>query len=103
MRLRIGFAALAAALAVSCIAYADEDDDGDRSKGYARAEKRCAREAEDRGLRVEKVGDAERVGRKQYQVKLRVDDRYDDRRRKKGDDFRVVCRYDDKSRHAEIF
>jgi hypothetical protein len=102
MRLRIGIAALAATFALGSVAWADEDDGDKRSKARARAEKHCAREAEDRGLFVEKVGDPEKVGKKQYEVKLRVDERYDDRRRKK-DDFRVLCRYDDKRRHAEIF
>ena len=92
--------------AVSCAAWAD--DDGERSKGHARAEKRCAREAEDRGLRVEKVGEADRVGKKQYEVPLRIDrgkERWDDRGRNKRnrDDIRVMCHYDDKSRRAQLF
>jgi hypothetical protein len=105
MRLRIGAVSAAAILATSCIAYADDDRDhgGDgRSKAEARAERQCEREAEDRGLRVRGVGDAERVGKKEYEVRLRVDDR-DDRRKKKDDDFRVLCRYDDRSRRASIY
>jgi mRNA-degrading endonuclease RelE of RelBE toxin-antitoxin system len=100
MRVRIGMAALAAAFAVSCVAWAD--DDRRSAKGFARAERRCEREAEDQGLRVEKVGDAERVGKKRYEVKLRVEDRSDQRRRK-DDDFRVLCRYDDEERRARIY
>ena len=104
MRLRIGIATLAAALSMSCVAWADDDDDrydDGHAKAEARAEKHCAREANDQGLRVEKVGDADRIGKKLYEVKLRVDDRYDERRRKQ-DDFRVVCRYDDKSKRAQL-
>ena len=101
----IGAAALVGLLTVSCVAYAD--DDHDRSKGEARAEKQCEREAEQRGMRVERVGSAEKVGKKEYEVKLRVDGRdvrYDKRDKKKGDDdFRVMCHYDDKSRRATLF
>jgi hypothetical protein len=89
---------------VGCAAWAD---DGERSKGHARAEKRCAREAEDRGLRVEKVGEADRVGKKQYEVKLRVDRDYDrrdyrGRNKRDRDDIRVMCHYDDRSRRAQL-
>ena len=98
MKSRIGLAALAI-LSVSCVTWADEGHG--RSEAYARAERHCAREAQDQGLRVEKIGDVEKVGKKQYEVKLRVDDRYDRRERKK-DDFRVLCRYDDRERLARI-
>ena len=106
MTTRIAIAGIAAVFAVSCAAWAD--DDGERSKGHARAEKRCEREAEDRGLRVEKVGEADRVGKKQYEVTLRIDrgkERWDDRGRNKRnrDDVRVMCHYDDKSRRAQLF
>ena len=102
MRLRIGIAGLIAALSVSCVAWADDDHDKN-TKAESRAEKECAREASDRGLRVEKIGEADRVGKKLYEVKLRVDDRSYDERRRRDDDFRVVCRYDAKSRRAQIY
>jgi hypothetical protein len=106
MTLRMGLAALLGLFVTACIAYADDDDDN-RSNAEARAEKRCAREAEERGLRVERVGDAEKVGKKEYEVRLRVDDRgygrNDKRDKKKDDDVRVTCRYDDKSRRADIY
>ena len=106
MTTRIALAGIAAVFAVSCAAWAD--DDGERSKGHARAEKRCAREAEDRGLRVEKVGDADRIGKKQYEVPLRIDRdkaRWDDRRgnKRNRDDIRVMCHYDDRSKRAQLF
>ena len=114
MRLHIGAAALLAALSVSCVAYADDDDDdGGRSKGYARAEKHCAREAEERGLRVENIGDVDRVGKKQYEVRLRVDSRDFERRDRDRngrwdrdldrDEFRVTCQYDDREKRARIY
>jgi hypothetical protein len=111
MRIRIHtLAAGAALLATSCITYADDDHDRDRdrdrAKAEARAERECEREAEDRGLRVRRVGDVERVGKREYEVSLRVDERdydRDDRRKKKDDDFRVRCRYDDRSRRASIY
>ena len=109
MTFRIAATASAAVLAIGCVAYADDDDDR-RARGEARAEKRCAREAEDQGLRVERVGDAERVGKKEYEVRLRVDDDRDgrygrrDRDRDRDDDeFRVTCRYDDRSKSARIY
>jgi hypothetical protein len=103
MRIAIGAALLAAVCAGSGAAWADDDDEP-RGKGFRRAEKHCEREAEDRGLRVEKVGEAERVAKKRYEVKLRVeDDRWDDRRdRRNDDDFRVLCLYDDEERRARI-
>ena len=104
MQARIGAAVLAAAFAVGGVAHADDDDDERRGKGFRRAEKHCEREAEDRGLRVEKVGEAEKVSKKRYEVRLRVeDDDWDARRsRRDDDDFRVVCRYDDEERRARI-
>jgi hypothetical protein len=103
MRTRIGAAVLAAAFAASGAAWADDDDER-RGKGFRRAEKHCEKEAEDRGLRVEKVGEAEKVAKKRYEVKLRVeDDRWDARRdRRDDDDFRVLCLYDDEERRARI-
>jgi hypothetical protein len=47
------------------------------------------------------------VGKKQYEVKLKVDERqYDDKqgkKKKKGDEVRVLCRYDDKDRRATLY
>jgi hypothetical protein len=110
MRIHTGLLALLM-VSTGCIAYSDGDGGrGGRSDAEARAEKHCEREAEQRGLRVERVGDAEKVGKKEYEVRLRVDDRRyersDDKRGKKkdkDDDLRVVCRYDDKSRRASIY
>jgi phenylalanyl-tRNA synthetase alpha subunit len=81
--------ALLAALALAGTAY------GEDSEPESRARKQCKRVAEARGLKVEKVGNAEKVGKKRYEVSLRV-------KRKKADDTHVICRYDDKIRQAEI-
>ena len=109
MTFRMAAWAFAGVLAIGCIAYADDDDDRS-SKGEARAERQCAREAEDQGLRVERIGDAERVGKKEYEVRLRVDDDRDGRYSRRGrdrdrddDEFRVTCRYDDRSKSARIY
>jgi hypothetical protein len=99
-------AALVALLLAGCITGSDHDDrDRDRSKGEDRAKKYCVQEAKSRGMRVENVGNIDKVGKKQYEVKLRIDSRKSDKKddKKKGGDFRVLCRYDDKSRRATIY
>lgn len=111
MTSRTGLAALALLFGTACVVDGGGGGggrgNGDRD-AEARAEKRCEREAEERGLRVRKVGAAEKVGKKQYEVKLRVDDsRYGrvekDKKKNKDDEVRVLCRYDDKDRRASIY
>jgi len=76
-------------------AHADDDD----SERRGRAERHCRQKAEDRGYHVEKIGDVDKVGHKRYDVKLHVDPHH---KGKKDDDFTLLCRYDDDSRHADI-
>jgi hypothetical protein len=109
MKFRTGFAALLALSATACIADGGgggRGGDGNR-EAEARAERRCEREAEERGMRVRNVSSAEKVGKKQYEVRLKVDERqygdYDKKSKKKGDEVRVVCHYDDKDRRATLY
>ncbi|MGH7287586.1 MAG: hypothetical protein ACREI8_06155 [Myxococcota bacterium] len=89
MKRRFWIGGLVLSLAFAGVAYAEE------SEAKSRARKQCKRVAEARELKVEKVGNAEKVGKKRYEVSLRV-------KRKKADDTHVICRYDDKIRQAEI-
>jgi len=91
VRLRIWSVGLIAALALAGAAH------GEDSEAEARARKRCEKAAEARGLKVEKVGKPEKVGKKAYELKLRIK-----QKEKKADDYHVICRYDDKAREAEI-
>ncbi len=97
-------APLALVLLTGCISSSgdDHDKDKDRSNAEERAEKYCVQEAKSRGLRVEDVGRIEKVAKKQYEVKLHVEAKKKDKGDKKGDDYRVLCRYDDKARDARI-
>jgi hypothetical protein len=111
MTVRTVFVSTLALFAMACIVDGGGDGHGHggggNSEAEARAEKRCEREAEDRGLRVRNVSNAEKVGKKQYEVRLKVDERqyYDDKqgKKKKGDEVRVLCRYDDKDRRATLY
>ncbi len=89
MRRHAWIGGLVLALALGGVAHAEE------SEPESRARKQCKRVAEARGLKLEKVGKAEKVGKKRWEVSLRV-------KRKKADDTHVICRYDDKLRQAEI-
>ncbi len=95
-------------LLAGCINLSDDDRDRDknRSKGEERARSHCVAEANSRGMRVESAGQAQKVGKKQYEVKLRIDAHRQHgnskKQKKKNDDYRVLCQYDDKSRRARI-
>jgi hypothetical protein len=92
-------------LLAGCITTSDHDDhDNDRSNAEERAQKYCLKEAKSRGMRVEDVGRIDKLGKKDYEVKLRIDAGKDkkDKDKDKGGDYTVYCRYDDKSRNARI-
>ena len=96
-------AVISLALLIGCIGSpggGDDDRDKDRSKAEERARKYCLDDAKSRGLRVEDVGKIEKLGKKQYELRLRVETKKKDG--KKNGEFRVVCRYDDKARSATI-
>jgi hypothetical protein len=106
-------AALAPLLLVGCISVPsfddddhDHDRDDDRPKAEERARRYCIDEAKDRGLRIEDVGGVDKVGKKQYEVRLRVEPKKDSKdkgEKKKDGDFRALCRYDDKARRATLY
>ena len=96
-------APLALLLLAGCVTSSGHDDqDKDRSNAEERAQKYCVSEAKSRGLRVEDVGRIDKVGKKQYEVKLRIDGGKGKDKKDKGGDYNVLCRYDDKSRNARI-
>lgn len=94
-----------ALLLAGCINLSDDDHDKDRSKREERARKFCVEEAHSRGMQVESAGQVHKVGKKQFEVRLRIDAHKQGKSKKdkkKDDDFRVLCRYDDTSRRARI-
>jgi len=100
-------APLVIALAAGCVSLPGDDDDhdhdDDRPKSEERARSYCVEEAKSRGWRVEDVGRIEKVGKKQYEVKLRVRERKKQEKSKGGDNLHVLCRYDDKGRNAALY
>jgi len=95
-------AVLSLSLLIGCIGLpgGNGDHDKDRPKAEERAKRYCLDLAKSRGLRVADVGKIEKLGKKQYDVRLRVEPKKKDG--KKNGEFRVVCRYDDKARSATI-
>lgn len=80
----------------------DDDRDDDRPKVEKRAKKYCEDAVRARGWRVEKVGKIEKVEKKQYKLKLRVAAKTKQLRKADQESDRVICRYDDRNRQAEI-
>ena len=104
MRTR-ALAGLAALLLLAgCASLGDDDDDRDeeRPKAEARAEKYCVDAAKGRGWRVDKVGRIEKLSKQQYEVKLRVSAKTKELKKADQESDRVICRYDDANRNAEI-
>jgi hypothetical protein len=81
----------------------DHDRDDDRPKAEERARKYCTDAAKAHGFRVDKIGGVEKVGKKQYDVKLRLKTKNKELKKSDDEGVRRVCRYDDKSRHASLF
>jgi len=90
--------ALALLLLAGCVSASEGDRDKERPKAEERTKKYCLAAARARGLHVEKVGRIAKVSAKRYEAQLHLEPT----KEHPDKSVRVLCRYDDENRSAQL-